>query len=464
MANLTESQYRASYNENLRLASGRWGHLCKGLIEKGQREKAALTARLLENNRQYVQNLDEDVRMVNVGAFDRFAYPIIRAVYPNLIATEIVSVQPMQGPTSLIFYLDTRYSSNKGSVISGSTALSPLTGHTANQNFTSQAVNGELLGTGDNAHATYSGVLNWIPLRPNMVTVTAHTTVDIIAVDDGAGNLTGTHVSSGTIDYTTGAISITFDANVGTGKQVLASYTYISEGNAKNPELDLILTSQMITADTYKLATNWSVEAEADFRAIHGIEAQVTLMSQVAEQIRFEIDRNVVSQLETVSDNEGTIQWNFTPPTGVDYFRHQLTFVNTLTDAKNQVFLATGGKATPNFMVCGTQLASVVEALPQFASAEVGETEGIVFIGTLDGVKFYKDPFMSTAKGVLGYKGANWLKSGFVYAPYVPLWRTPTVTLTDFVRRVGLMTRYATKVINQHFYRRFEVTNYGVYS
>lgn len=456
----------------LSLAERKWRHLCGDLLEKGQTEKAILTARLLENTKNWFKVLDEDVRMLNVGSFDRFAFPMIRAVYPNLIATDLVSVQPMQGPSSLIFYLDTRYAVTKGTAAAGETSLSPIDGHAPAVGYPSELVDAEVVGTGDGNDLTPTiANLGWLPVRPGSVSITTVVEVNgaVTITDNGNGGLVcgtaGILTGTNTINYTTGAIVLTFDTNPPANTEAItASYRYISEGNTQRPELDIILTSALVTADTYTLGTNWTIEAEADFRSVHGLEAQATLMSQVAEQLRYEIDRDIIADLNTLVNAAGatSFAWDYTPPVGVDYYRHQLTFVNKLVEAGNHLFRQTRGKANGNFLVVGTNLATVIEALPQFVSADYGDAEGVVYIGQLDRWKIYKDPYMAVADGIMGHKGNSWLKAGYAYCPYVPLWRTPVVTLTDFKRRVGLMTRYAKKVINANFYTKVSVDNFGV--
>lgn len=456
--------YGNTLKGNLALAEGRWSHLCKSLLEKGQAEKAALTARLLENNRNWMKVLDEDVKMLNVGSFDRFAFPMIRAVYPNLVATDLVSVQPMQGPTSLIFYLDARYAKTKGSATAGATSLSPIDGHAPAVGYPSELIDAEVISDAAGADVTPDvNALQWTPVRPGSLSITTTVSgVEKIVTDDGNGNIVG--AVAGTIDYETGVITaLEYAADPTT--PLIATYRYISEGNTQRPELDIILTSALVTADTYTLGTNWSIEAEADFRAVHGVEAQATLMSQVAEQLRYEIDRDVIADLLAIANSNGAsaaFDWDYTPPVGVDYYRHQLTFVNKLVEAGNYIFRVTRGKANGNFLVVGTNLATVIEALPQFVSADYGDAEGVVFIGQLDRWKIYKDPYFDPDTGIMGHKGNSWLKAGYAYCPYVPLWRTPVVTLTDFKRRVGLMTRYAKKVINSNFYCKVTVSNFGV--
>lgn len=93
----------AQGNRGKALAEGYWRPVVESINDQATRE---LTATLLENERLYIGNMEEDVRIQSIGSFEKFIFPIVRAVFPNLIAKDIVSVQPMAGPTSLVFYLD----------------------------------------------------------------------------------------------------------------------------------------------------------------------------------------------------------------------------------------------------------------------------------------------------------------------------------------------------------------------
>ncbi len=467
MAN-AETAYGELQQRGRFLAEGRWRKLVGKLLRKNE-DKAIITAILLENQRKWFSNLTEDVKMLNVGSFDRFAFPMIRAIYPNLVATDLVSVQPMQGPTSLIFFLEQQYGVTKGSAVQGASALSPISGHPGPRGFSSEWVDHETLGTGSTGDDTPTMAnLDWFPVRPGSVTIhVLLSTVDTTYTDDGNGGFTG--LDAGTIDYATGQFTVAPDFPTAPDNlsEIWVKYRYVSEANTLRPKLDITLTSTQVMAETHSMVTNWSVESEQDFKAVHGLDAQTTLMSQVAENIRFEIDREVIADLwDAAGGTTGTadITWDYTPPTGVDFYRHQLTFINKLVEASNLIFANTRGKGRGTWLVCGVNVATVIEALPGFVPTDYGDAEGVVFIGQLGSLKIYKDPWAATDWALMGYKGSSWLKAGYVYAPYVPLWRTPVITLTDIARRVGLMTRFAKKLINGYYYVTVNVDNFGVLS
>lgn len=462
--NLNYNEQMASY---MHLAKTKW----RSLIEMGAKKghslietaptKAALVAQLLENTQRF-QAVNEDVRTANIGSFDKFVFPMIRTIYPNLIASEVVSVQPMSGPQSMIFFVDAKYDSTKSPAAAGESAVSPLTGHAPTKDFTAELLQDVLVGTGDGATTAFGGTFaTHLPIRRNSVVIKAGA---ITATDDGNGGLVGTGIASGSINYNTGVITaLTFSVAPANAVPILMDFRYVMEGNATRPKFGIDITAASVIAETRSLETDWSVEAETDLMALHGINAREMLLGLVAEQLRYEIDRHIIADLYTLaSANPGNLTWDYTPGAGVDYYLHQLSFLSVLAQARNTIFYDTRGLGEANFAIVGTNFATVVEALPQFKRVDYGTATGAVFIGEIAGIRFFKDPWLPKDVGILGYKGNDWLRSGYVYAPYVPLWRTPVVTLTDMNRRAALMTRYGTKVINRAFYMLVTIQNFGV--
>jgi hypothetical protein len=445
------------------LADGRWGEYLEGLEDDWTR---AYTAVLLENQDTHLaeqkcaaydlslpqlRQLEETTTISTPGLanFEKFAFPLIRAIFPNLVSSNLVSVQPMTGPSSMIFYLAFLYGSNKGTAVKGTDIW-----ENPKPSYSSEEIDSETFGTGTGSEDVFTGDLSYVPIRKNTLTVTADT---VTGTDDGAGNITGTGVDSGTINYTTGAISIDFTANVSTGVPVTASYEYDMEANPQIPEVDLVLTSSPVVAHPRKLRSRWSMEAAAHMRNLHGLDPETELSAVLAEELKFEIDREIIAQLNVVA-SAGIVEFDKTPASGVSWQDHKQTFVDRMVEAGNKVFAKTR-RAQTNWIVMGTDVATIVESLPGFVPSGVTGTMGVVYTGVLQGRwKCYKDPYMAPTRFLTGFKGSSFLETGYVYAPYIPLYVTPTVTLDDFVVRKGLGTWYGKKVVNSRFYCKGVVT------
>lgn len=440
------------------LAETKWASYVDGL----RGVDAPFTAIVLENTAKWLASMDEASRTQNVGNFDRFAFPLIRAVFPNLIAQDLVSVQPMDGPVGLVFFFDLIYGSNKGAVVAGTPMFSSLTGHGTDDTYGSPRIVGEALGTGTGGVALFGGTLAYTPILLNSLTITDGTQ---IVRDDGAGNLIGDINPAGvnTVNYNTGVYSVTFAANPAAGAAVTADYEYDNEANSVVPEVDFQLTSAPVVAKINKLRTRYSLEAAQNLKALHGLSAETELVVALAQELRFEIDRQIIRDVNSFAQATA-VTWPLAPGIGLSYTEHKLSFVDILIRGSNNIFQLVR-RGQPNWLVMGLEVSSVVESLPGFKASDAMQSpNGVIFAGTLAGRwRCYKDPYnidgTATQRNFLiGYKGSTFLDAGFVYAPYIPFYTTPTVVLDDFIARKGMATQWGKRKINGRFYCRGTVT------
>jgi hypothetical protein len=462
--NTIESNKNSFIQTGKALAEGKWR---KWMARIDDPWKRGSTAILLENQSRWftskkmemwdleeseVKRLEETTSMTmpGISTFEKYAYPLIRAIYPNLVASNLISIQPMTGPAGLIFYLDFVYGSTKGRAAKGT----PIWDN-PEQTYSSEQVEGEVIGSGTGSATDFQGNLSYLPVRAGSFTGTDGT---VTGSDDGAGNITGTGIAVGsTIDYITGEVQLNFSSAPGAGVAIEASYEYDMEANDNLPEIDLLLTSSPVIARPRKLRSRWSMEAAANLRTVHGLDAETELTAVLAEELKFEVDREVIDQLLTVASG-GSVSFSKTPQTGISYQDHKQTFVDKLIEAGQLVFEKTR-RAQTNWVVMGTGVANIVEALPGFVPSGMTGTMGVIYSGTLQGRwRCYKDPYLSRNRFLTGFKGSTFLETGMALCPYIPLYTTPTVTLDDFVARKGLGMLYAKKVVNSRFYAKGTVT------
>jgi len=434
------------------LAESKWANTVEGLDGRD----AASTALLLENAQKWMAGLDETVRAQNVGNFDRYAFPLIRAVYPSLVSQDLVSVQPMDGPVGLVFYFDIVYGSTKGRIQAGTPVFSSQTGHPGDDFYSSPRVEGEAVATGTGAVANYTHTCSYTPVERGTIRIQDGTQE---VTDDGEGNLVGDINPGGnnTIDYDTGAVDVTFAAVAASGASVEVDYEYNNEATSNVPEIDFHLTSAPVVAKTFKLRTLYSLEAAQNLRSLHGLSAEVELVTGLAEELRFEIDRTVVKDLNSFAQATA-VSWPLAAGAGISYTEHKLSLVDTLIRGSNNIFKLTR-RGQPNWIIGGVEVLNVIESLPGFqASDQMKSPNGVVFAGTLNGRwRVYKDPYnIDNTDGdknfLIGFKGATFLDSGYVYAPYIPFFTTPTVVLDDFLGRKGMATQFGRRKINGRFY------------
>lgn len=423
----------------------------------------ALTAYMMEVQATWMNNLAEETRSGLIGSFEKYVFPMIRAVFPNLIATELVSTQPMQGPTSLIFYMDFRAGSKKGTVNVGDTLIGARQGQEPSTSYSGEDITGETVGNTSGATTTDSP-LTYFPIRPLSMQITIGTQT---WTDDGNGGLVANLSGTGTIDYSTGKFSLATIDGANQSTPIVVSYRYVSEGSLQIPQMDVSITSIPVTAKPRKLRARWSVEAAAVMRAVHGTDTEQEITSAMAEELRFDIDREIINDLRnlaTVPDvntsdaTDADFTFYTTPPNTVSFFEHKMTIVDTFLNHSNNIFFLTR-RATANWIVAGVNVCTILESLPQF-KAEAVSGSGVIYMGTLQGRwRIYKDPYLDRDEFIVGHRGNSYTETGYIYAPWIPIYFTPTVYLDDMIGRKGLMSEYAKKPVNGLFYSRGKIVH-----
>ncbi len=479
----------------VRALISKWGEFLEGIPDRteSQRYTLGVAALLMENEAQHLLSLNEDTRTVNVGSFTKFIFPILRRVFPNLIANEVVSVQPMTAPVGAVFYLDYVYGSTKGGTQAG--GIFP---RDFDRNYSSEYIAGEILVTGDGTNyggggSTLSAVLAWTPVRPLDTTNGFSTTIQEIdsngnviqtATDNGTGGFTFTPTggsAAGTINYSNGAITgFKFQNIPALNNQIKAFYYYDGELNQKIPQINLDVKKAPVEAIARRLKALWSAEAAEDLRAFHGLDAETEMVSAVAQDIALEIDREIIQDL-FASSTGTTASFDRVPPAGIpelDNLRAIITQISTVSNLIHKKTL----RAPANFIVTSPEISALLSQLTTHGDFRAlwvsgGESPygpadmprpltqhgqfGIYKTGTLmNKWLVYEDPFFTRNFMLIGLKGGSFLDAGYVWAPYIPLQVTPTfLDPSDFSFRKGLRTRYAKKLLRPEFYGQLNVLN-----
>ena len=246
------------------------------------------------------------------------------------------------------------------------------------------------------------------------------------------------------------------------------------------PEIDVQLASEAIVAKTRKLKAQWTPEFAQDLNAYHSIDAEAELTSLLSEYISMEIDLEILDMLilgarttERWSASNNKV-WNGTAwetPTATSqtgFYNTQGQWFQTLgtkiQKVSNKIHQKTlrGGA---NFVVVSPTVATILESIPGYAASTDGDSMefamGVQRVGSLaNRFRVYKNPYMTENTILMGYRGTQFLETGAVYAPYVPLIMTPLVYDPEsFTPRKGLMTRYAKKMIRPEFFGKIFVSD-----
>ena len=250
------------------------------------------------------------------------------------------------------------------------------------------------------------------------------------------------------------------------------------------PEINVQLRSETIAAKTRKLKAQWTPEFAQDLNAYHSLDAEAELTSILSEYISLEIDLEILDMLieaaptveawsaqsnrfVTVAAN-GAITYVDSSVAAGGYYNTQGGWFQTL-GTKMQKISNTIHQRTlrggANFLVTSPSVSTILESIPGFAADTDGAADtmkyafGVQKVGQLNSrYKVYKNPYMTENVILMGFRGNQFLETGAVYAPYVPLIMTPLVyDPSTFTPRKGIMTRYAKKMVRPEFYGKIYV-------
>lgn len=382
-------------------------------------------------------------------------FDIITAVFPNLIAEKLFSVQPIRSRTAQIFYLKFLYGTNKGPVRKGDTIFSAteIAGY-ENRNYTSEVVEDEAAFSqaASGTEVTFTGNLGFVPVKPGTVTFTMDT-VEI--VDDGDGHLTGTGISTGTINYDSGAYSVTFTSAPAEGDATV-NYEYdMTFAPSTIPSIELRVTDTTVTARPRKLKGVYSLDAGYDLKMSQGIDIDDALLEAAAQTLKNEVDAELI--MTAYAQANMSVTWN-------DTYNNQTAevskrdFYEDFLDAVHRgasMIKQKTKRVLGNWMVCGKRAADILSFIgaPRFVGSGDTTSVGPHFLGTLDNrIAVYDDPFMDQDTFLIGFKGSTLLDAGLIYAPYLLFFATETVMLEDFLGRRGFATTYGKKMVNADMY------------
>lgn len=427
-------------------------------------------AQLLENQQRY---LKESGVSGDIARFEPVIIPVIRRVFPNLIANQLVAVQPMSMPSGLAFAMRYHYTNT------GAAPISPAFGPVG---LTNSAIKHVILTLADASGVAVGETL----------------TTDGVGAGTGTvmykeGNSVLVQVVSGTfavgynIDDTT-----PYNAAVTTVSAVYtneAGYNFILPGYSGNgagagmttaaaealstsmKEVGLSIVSTAITAKSRALKAHYSIEMAQDLRAVHDLDVESELATILSYEVQQEIDREIIAAIDAQAAlNTGTvIGFDFDTADGrweQEKFRNLYTRI-----VQGAQKIATRTRRGPgNFIVVNPTVATCIEAMDTFQASPVNTTVdatqiGVAVIGKL-GNRFtvVKDTFRETNDIVVGYKGPSLADTGIVYSPYVPLTMLKSVGQDDFQPRIGFKTRYAITTdfgteSSANYYQNIGVTN-----
>ena len=362
-----------------------------------------VTLRLLENQEKFLNEAapTNNMNVDGQGAIDTWnpiLISLVRRAMPQMIAYDVCGVQPMTGPTGLIFAMKARYDSQ-----SGTEALYNEADTVHSGNDDGNDMSGQLA-----AQTGMTGAVNPFT-SPANATGGAFPTDKAEALGDASGN----HFA----------------------------------------EMAFSIDKTSVEAKTRALKAEYSTELAQDLKAVHGLDAETELANILSTEILQEINREVIRTIYSVAKKGAMI--NTTTPGvfdldtdsngrwSVEKFKGLMFQIER---DRNEIGHETR-RGKGNFMICSADVASAMSMSGMLESGHALATDDTMstFAGTMNGMKVYVDPYYTSGVGqfyAVGYKGSSPYDAGLFYCPYVPLQMVRAMGENTFQPKIGFKTRY----------------------
>ena len=400
----------------------------KDLPEIKDSYRRDVTLRLLENQAQFlseaapVNSGQHPVSGTNVDAWDPILMSLVRRAMPHLIAYDICGVQPMSGPTGLIFAMKSAYSTQGGT----------------------EALHNE-------ANTAFSGDNDGTP---------AH-----VAIDNTNNPFAGTWTS-------------------GEAVETSVAEAQGSSGGIIFQEMAFSIDKTSVTAKSRALKAEYSTELAQDLKAVHGLDAETELSNILSTEILHEINREIIRRVyknarygaatNTATAGHFNLDVDSNGRWSVEKFKGLMYQIER---DRNEIGHDTR-RGRGNFMICSADIASALAMAGMLETGHpvAGDSHANTYVGTFNGMKVFVDPYYGSTAGqfyVVGYKGTSPYDAGMFYCPYVPLQMVRAMGENTFQPKIGFKTRYgivdnpfvtadqagtSTTTGNQ-YYRKVNVTN-----
>ena len=398
----------------------------------GDKLKRSVTATVLENTEKALaeergqQQFMTEAAPVNatsggtgaINNWDPILISLVRSAMPNLIAYDIAGVQPMSGPTGLIFAMKSKYNDNANRV-SATEALF----NEANTAYSSSSFSGNTGTPKNGAQGADSSSLV-------------------------AAGLTDTDATPNVAD----------EFGFGGGMTTAEAEALGDSATNAFGEMSFTIEKATVTAKSRALKAEYTMELAQDLKAVHGLDAETELANILSTEILAEINREMIRTINSraklgAQQSDLTAAGIFDLDTDADGRWSVEKYKGLLVQIQREanVIARETRRGKGNFIICASDVAAALAAsgmldytpaLASNAGLNVDDT-GNTFAGTITGgIKVYIDPYASVNYLTVGYRGTNAYDAGIFYCPYVPLTMVRAVGENNFQPKIGFKTRY----------------------
>lgn len=409
------------------------------LGESMSNQKKLATAKCLENINNYMNeafNNSVGTQRSDMGMYKKFTMNLTNVALPNLIAYDLVIVQPMSSMSGYITYVEYTAGSNKGETAQGDVFNSPFGLGKVDPNYTADRVVETTKAVQESAKVVAQ--LAWTP----------------VMVDD-AGKLVQGKILKGVTEVTEYKVTkdgkIEFTSGVSANDDIKVAYVY---DNVVIPQNDLPIVNAQIKnipliAKARRVAVYYSQIAAFQAKTDYGFNLADELAEKAVGQLSYEIDTEVTNLLIDNADADDSLVWSKTLPVGVSKTEHYEGFTEIVEIARQKVYDRTR-RFAPNYMLIASNILPILTFIKGFSAAPAGKINGPYFAGTLNGLKVFVTPNIEPNKFVIGVNGDDMMSSAAVYAPYMPIVPTQLLGYADGAMSQGWSTLYDLKILNKN--------------
>lgn len=417
--------------------------------------------------KQQMMQLQEGNSLANLGTLPTISLDVITAVFGNSVIPYFASEQVIDEVQGMVYFENVYATSSRGN-IEVDDVLSRATGVPDKypQGFAGEMVYGEELGT-TTATNEFEVKVDYAPIRPQYVTVKLN---DLVATDDGKGNLIGNGIF-GTVNYTTGDITVKLAANAEADQKIIADYATNFE-MGELPSINNKLDNKLIKANVYALQTDTSIINAYVMQKRFNMDMKLRAVNLLQENILNEVTNDILAKIISAVElnNVPLTQFNMTLPQGVSQQAHYNSVNYTFEVISNKMATASG-KGKLSCIIASPKVCAFLASLNNFKV--IGEISAfatvygvwnnqtvVIRAPQLDKMPTYQD------RAIVLYKGDSPYDAAAVYAPFMPLIGTNDIPVSSNLiqRRSAVASMAATDVLVPRYLQQFGIANSPYYA
>nr|DAW53571.1 MAG TPA: major capsid protein [Caudoviricetes sp.] len=457
--NLNESTLIKKYSPILESVETGLKNLGRDVAEFDSYKKYTLS-RIMENAQNLIETYSKNKAIMEAGTFQVNNVPaknqylkLTAAVYPQLVAENVASVQAMEYKDATCYYLGYTYGDNRGEIKAGDSISTVFQvgpdsdKYAASTRYASEAISQEEL-----VVEAGEAKLAWGPVIPGSVAIDIDGTGATIVTDDGLGALS----DGGAIDYATGTIT---GATIVEGAK--ADYKQNLEyAPAQLPSVSLDIKPLFLHAKPKALRTAYSLIGAFDLQQTQGLDAQKLLSNLATDELRCEIDGEILNDIASLpaSAAAGVVTWNMEVPFGINKKEHYESLYFKIIEAGSIIKQVTR-KYEGNRVIAGFNANYVLKTLDEFKAASTRNSVGPVVSGTLAGdYTVIYNPYIGEDDFTVLYQGQTF-DTAYIYGVYMPIVSSQFIMDDTLLGRQGYATEYAKSFVNRKYVVKGKITH-----